>query len=439
MFRHAVLAVLVGGWMCSVLVPPASGQSRTERVASLAQNAVPIRSIEPLDEDFTDLEPLRDVMGSARVVLLGEQSHGDGATFLAKARLVRFLHQEMGFDVLAFESGFYECEVAGARMEAGEEADTAVRRCVFPVWAESAEFQPTVDYLEETRGWERPLRIAGFDSQMTGSASPDFLLADLRARTAEAGVDFDWSAFEAILEALVDDRYRAGVRTVLPFPAEETRTTLDDALVTLARDLAESTLEDRSYWSQVIRSFAAHARAVWMTDEGVTNWEYGAARDRQMADNLLWHLDHRHADRKVIVWAASFHTARNLHLIEMEGSDPPNPYGEFRPLGDHLEAVLGPKMYSVGFIAFEGEWGTAWMQPQPVPRGEPETLEAILTDAGFELAFLDLRELDASTAWLRSPITSRPLAYAPMTAPWGQVMDGILFTRQMTPSTRRAP
>jgi hypothetical protein len=47
MFRHAVLAVLVGGWMCSVLVPPASGQSRTERVASLAQNAVPIRSIEP--------------------------------------------------------------------------------------------------------------------------------------------------------------------------------------------------------------------------------------------------------------------------------------------------------------------------------------------------------------------------------------------------------
>jgi hypothetical protein len=58
MLRRAALTVLASGWICSVLVQPASGQSREERVASLAQNAVPIRSIEPADEDFADLAAL---------------------------------------------------------------------------------------------------------------------------------------------------------------------------------------------------------------------------------------------------------------------------------------------------------------------------------------------------------------------------------------------
>ena len=33
-----------------------------------------------------------------RIVMLGEQTHGDGTTFRAKAFLVKFLHEEMGFE-----------------------------------------------------------------------------------------------------------------------------------------------------------------------------------------------------------------------------------------------------------------------------------------------------------------------------------------------------
>src|SRR5207248_6952503 len=59
----------------------------------LKKRALSVRSIDPADDDFTDLMPLRDFIGNARVVQLGEQSHGDGAAFLAKARLIRFLHE----------------------------------------------------------------------------------------------------------------------------------------------------------------------------------------------------------------------------------------------------------------------------------------------------------------------------------------------------------
>jgi len=59
-------------------------------------------------------------IGNSRIVVLGEESHGDGATFLAKVRLIKFLHQKMGFDVLAWEAGLFNCQ----------EMDAAVRKKV---------------------------------------------------------------------------------------------------------------------------------------------------------------------------------------------------------------------------------------------------------------------------------------------------------------------
>ncbi len=89
----------------------------------LKSHAIAVRAIdEPKPdepEDFSDLEPLRAIIGEARVVGLGEQSHGDGATFKAKCRLVRFLHQRMDFDVLAWESGLFDCRARRRTLRQG--------------------------------------------------------------------------------------------------------------------------------------------------------------------------------------------------------------------------------------------------------------------------------------------------------------------------------
>jgi len=42
--------------------------------------------------------------------MLGEQSHGEATTYETKIKLIKFLHQEMDFDILAIESGFYDCK-----------------------------------------------------------------------------------------------------------------------------------------------------------------------------------------------------------------------------------------------------------------------------------------------------------------------------------------
>lgn len=50
-----------------------------------------------------DLGALDEAIGDSRVVLLGEQSHGDGAAFVAKTQIVEHLHRNLGFDVLAID------------------------------------------------------------------------------------------------------------------------------------------------------------------------------------------------------------------------------------------------------------------------------------------------------------------------------------------------
>ena len=76
------------------------------RVPWLKKNAVKVRSVDPSDTDFSDLMPLKKAIGNAQVVMLAEGTHFDGTTDLARARLIKFLHEKMGFDVIAFESGF---------------------------------------------------------------------------------------------------------------------------------------------------------------------------------------------------------------------------------------------------------------------------------------------------------------------------------------------
>src|SRR6185436_2699846 len=128
---------LVAAVLCLVALPLLAQEDA--RVRWLADHATPIRSVDPADDDFRDLEPLRKSLQGVRVVMLGEQDHGDGTTFLAKTRMIRFLHERMGFDVLAFESGLYDCAKVWERLQAGEPAQTAVPRGVFAIWTRSRE------------------------------------------------------------------------------------------------------------------------------------------------------------------------------------------------------------------------------------------------------------------------------------------------------------
>ncbi|MHB1326615.1 MAG: hypothetical protein ACYC2K_00305, partial [Gemmatimonadales bacterium] len=118
---------------------PAGGQSSTDTTAALrwlARHAAPISTLDHNEPDDRDLAAIGRMIGNARVVMLGEQGHGDGTTFEFKTRLIKYLHRKLGFEVLAFESGLVECALADQALSAGVPVDSAVV-CPFRVWKES--------------------------------------------------------------------------------------------------------------------------------------------------------------------------------------------------------------------------------------------------------------------------------------------------------------
>ena len=427
-----VLAVTLLTWACDSSSPTSQEPADEDpRVVWLQSQASSI-SVVPSDTDLSDLEPLRQAIGSARVVMLGEESHGDGTTFHAKKRLIHFLHQEMGFDVLAFESGLYELRKVWELMEGGEDAATAMSKGVFSIWMGSAEVEPLVTYVEEAARTANPLELAGFDCQFTGSASRDFLVQDLTDFLASHGAaavsDDGWNGFTTALQGLIDGEWWQEK------PTEAVKDSLQDFLGRVRDEVVGlSAGEEEAFWAQLLRSMEEQLEFNWLYTVGV--WQPGVSsiRDMQMGDNLLWLVNEAFPGGKVIVWAATLHVSRAVEEIEWTASTAS--YAGYTTMGQVVWEGIGSDAYVVGFTAGLGQVGTwfgeAWTLQQP----EEGSLEDLFMEAGFENAFLDLRSIPSGGEWLNGYLLSRPMGYSYMRARWPRHMDAIIFTRLMQRST----
>jgi erythromycin esterase len=167
----------------SATIAPALTPARAQDplAAWLAAHTVRVRTTDPADENFSDLLPLAHAIGSARIVQLGEPSHGAGTAFAAKARLMKFLHRRLGFDVLIWESGLYDVALAQRGMEGSDDGGTAARRGIFTLWSAAAEVAPLFAYIKASQRGPHPIEMAGFDMQVTADGSMERFAQDLRA------------------------------------------------------------------------------------------------------------------------------------------------------------------------------------------------------------------------------------------------------------------
>lgn len=443
----AVLLALVaaGGCAPAAAHPPApahtaaSASSGDPRVAWLAEQTIRVRTLDPADEDFSDLAPLAEVLEGVRMVALGEPSHLDGAAFKAKVRLVKFLHQ-MGFDVLAFEGGLFDCRAAWESLRRGEEPARAFRQCLSGVWVGAAEVQTLYTYLGATARGKRPIDVAGFDCELTGEGSKAHLYKAMRRffdRGAPSAVDAaTWKDVEKAL-ALVRDTAR------LPSPEARRRgaAALSKVAALMERPslAAAHSADELVFWSQMLESLLALVEYAW-SDPRPQEDDLAATenpRERQMAKNLLWLARTRYADRKIIVWTTSFHLARNVESAQM--ADGSFAYKGVRPMGEMLKSELKNEVYTLGLTAYEGKSGYA-SEPKDIGRAQEGSLEALAVKAGIENGILDFKGTgEDGGQLLGSRPLSRPIGGVFARADWGIVLDGLFFIKTMTPITAAQP
>jgi erythromycin esterase len=392
-------------------------------------NAHVVHSV-ALDGSFGDLAPLRNAIGDARVVMLGEQTHGDGTTFLAKARLIAFLHREMGFDVLAWESGMYDMDRTWRQILAGVDVHTATRRGTHGIWGWSEQVHPTLAYVAGTLNGGRVLEMAGFDVPLSGTVAEDSLAIHLTqfAREIRSPVVDD----SAWAPALVTLRNVASGRGGFVKPSNAEQQALLRILATLRTHATAAGGRRALWWAQVLESLDACARMIWARPAGGgTTPEADIIREDQMSQNLVWLANHHWRGRKIIVWAHTAHISRNLPALRsMNGTVQGVP--GLRPMGEQVHAVLGNDMYALGFTAARGTYGLGTVA-QPLPPPVEGSLEAHLDQLGMSYAFIDFRNRGAGGEWLQDAVT-RALRYNDLRGDWPGVLDGMFYTREMVPN-----
>lgn len=407
---------------------------RDPRKTWLRQHAMRIRSIEPNDENFSDLEFLRELWSGVRVVLLGEGDHGVGSDFKAKTRLVKFLHREMGFDVLAFESGLFAMSEAWRALQTDMNPREAFAQGAAGIWARSEQVQPLIRYLAMAARTGHPLELTGIGPDFTGTASRRSfvpLLRDLLKRSGIGGqLTEEDSTQTRILAGILDGRFEPeGAR----LPTEGEQGELVAALRNAAEQLDRSGREGL-LWSQTLRSTAAQ---VGLSLNRVRNRDGKAAfigRERQMIENLLWLAETYYARRKIIVWVHTSHAMRGpQHTIA--GRE----HGI--SLGQGVWEALGKESYTIGFTSYQGSayWVT---QPEEqeqdiVADAHPSfEFEELMDAAGHQFAFVDLRSACRAGNWLGGSFIARPMYFRPERAPWCNVLDALVFVHTQEPSKR---
>ncbi len=163
--------LLVSGQACILAQPPhGEGTLAPEQAAWLHEHAVELATVSP-GSGFQDLTPLRTMVGDARIVGLGEGTHGTREFFRAKHRILEYLVEEMGFSIFSIEANMPEaCAINDYVM--GKEGDAAELLAGLYFWTwnteevrEMVEWMRAFNAREKSRGSMRRVQFTGNDMQ----------------------------------------------------------------------------------------------------------------------------------------------------------------------------------------------------------------------------------------------------------------------------------
>jgi erythromycin esterase len=419
------------------------------KVKWLKENAIKAVSIDPTETNFADLEPLKKWIGNAQVVSIGEPAHQIGTVMQAKTRLVEFLHQNMGFDLVAIESGIYNVDKVWKHIQSGNNSFEAYKRNIF--FSSFLEYAPLFNYINSKVHSSQPLELAGFDPQLTGKFSRDSLLPDLR--NFFSGIGFkstqleDSSLFAKELTLLND--YKVNNADLVLKELSFLSKVLDS--------LAPTPLNrDGRFYKQVLESTKKYTEDVLLNKsmQLLTGSDYACAaslhltiRDRQMADNLLWHL-RQNPKRKIIVMAHNSHLIKDYPGNRERQRWTDSPDAPLAPKGLCEETYMGyiiadslkEKLFNISFTIGEGTVGYVYLKDSTrnftwyVPKSsKPEVLENYLDAAGFENAIVNLKQPGKGGEWLKDFIRIRYYTGPGNKYQWSKAADAIFYVRKATP------
>lgn len=359
-------------------------------LAELRAIARPLQHVDPAT-DAGELAWLVSAIGGARIVSLGEATHGTSEFFRFKHRVLELLVERQGFTVFGIEGSYADGLPIDHYLQTGEgELEDLLPGLRFWVW-------DTDEVLAMLR-WMRahnvahpqsPIRFFGFDIQAPASAVR--IAVDFVAR-----FDADLAAGAALdLAALADDLSARDYRLL----DERTQKVTAEAAATL-REAFDLNAQEWGTEGEPYLLARTAADVIVLVEQQSRSFLDIQARDRAMADIMSIVLDEIVPGQKAVMWGHNFHAGR------MESDS------EVVTTGEHLSRRYGAEFFALGFAFDEGSFCSrepigGRVVTFEVGPSDPATLDAGLARLGPERFGFDLREVEPGGA-LATWLSTRP-------------------------------
>lgn len=360
-----------------------------EVVEWLVENAIPIATVEP-GSGTEDLRPLAGLFGAARIVSLGEASHGTREFFQLKHRILELCVEELGFDAFVLEAAFAESLPIDDYVTRGiGSAGAGVAGMRFWTW-DTEEVLRLVEWMRShnvTRaGSSPPIRYFGYDMQ-TPAPSARALIAYLSDREPELGAD----ALRDLAPLTSD--FGASQWGSLP---EKARTVAWEALDRIADRVQRASGEA----DELDRLAGIHAHVLKRVSHLLANPQsMFAVRDQTMAENTRSLLELLGPESKVVGWAHNAHAQRC-----------PYPTMNVKTMGGHLHSMFGDAQRIVGFAFGQGtvqavRFPKDGLRYHTMPAAREGSIEAACSEVGLPIFAVDLHSAPSQgpvADWLAS-------------------------------------
>lgn len=350
----------------------AAGQKLLDEVVSLSHTL----------RTPADLDPLMQRIGDARVVLLGEASHGTSEFYTWRTAITRRLVEEKGFNFVAVEGDWPDCYKVNRFVKGypgsaptAEQVLSTFRRWPTWMWA-NREVQELVGWMEwfnQGRPEDAKVGFYGLDVYSLWD-SLRAVMRYLREQNDPAALEAGRRAVRCF-EPFGEDAQDYARHTVLV--PEGCR----DKVIGLLRRLrehvpgADGDGRDAFFVAEqnalVVKNAEAYYRAMVLSDE--SSWN---VRDRHMAETLERLLAFTGSGARAVVWEHNTHIG-DARFTDMADSGEVNIGQLARERYGAEDAVL------VGFGTHQGtviagrEWGTPWEEMR-VPPGRSGSWEDVM-------------------------------------------------------------
>ena len=383
------------------------------------QNSHPLLTISPNSTNYEDLTIIGNAIGDARIVLMGEQDHGDASTYLAKTRLVKYLHEKKEFDVLAFESDFFGLNSGWDNLDKSryKVVDTFLQNNVLSLWTFCSTCSHLLyNYIPSTQNTDTPLAVTGFDNQMNYMYSRAHLIENLDSvlRKADIAITKEINYQSEILPLLRTLITKFGYQLPSADFFEACGKTLH-----IIKSQWRIKLAGDDFWALLIDNLIAFNEEERNFKKDM--WKAESIRDEQMFLNLKWLLQEKYANRKVIVWAANNHVAKYNTK-------------KYTSMGKllSLDVASSDKMYVIGFTSRMGKGGRLYENKYIINKPKTNSLESWLQDS-FQYAFVDFAAYNNTYPNSKELFHMRGWKYWTLQNEWNKVYDGIFYIKEMYP------